>query len=499
MLSIKQIQDIIYANIVDNLLKTDPDLQLQQNIEVITAFANGTAPLPKQVMEYAAMAARQGNPLTADSVRDNPELGMLEFWGLWRLGRLPYVATFGKYAITVTGTGILKRGTILTIQATNENYIIDNDADINTAGLINVTSTSKGTPAALNTNDTLQFTQAYTGIDMIATVKSVLFAPLDDEPIPEYRRKILDTLKIIPNGSSTGDYYLYAAHIDGVYKAYTYSGMFLGGAVMYIKANAANATDNHGTPAKAIIDKVKDYCIIKGGLHAKSIVYRGIVIRKYYVNLTNVDDSLKSKVNAIVKDYFDSKEPFIAGIDDMAQMDKEVISKSELFGKILIEINPAIIGNITIDVDSIAANSEITTADLTSNFAHIFGANATNEQYLNLTINQMDTEFKIITAQSANDLVAYSKILHDIMIAKGVAVSTPDNKKLVFKNIDPSSTAKLSFETKTTSSGVDLSDAGHLNLAAATTIAIGTVTKITDISNETLPQGNTTAYEIIYV
>lgn len=186
-------------------------------------------------------------------------------------------ATKSSGTVTITGSvsSTIESGETLT-HSSGTTYQITEDGTIPSGGTLtglNVESISTGTQCNLDVGEELTFDSPPVGINSTATVEDDgsgdgLTGGLDQEPIDEYRERVVDAFANPIGGGRASDYRQWALEVDDVYDAYVYcphddaeegrSGL---GTVdiAILKSGTGSARE----PSQDIVDECQDYMLTK--------------------------------------------------------------------------------------------------------------------------------------------------------------------------------------------------------------------------------------------
>lgn len=214
---------------------------------------------------YLQVAKLQQN-IFPDAAQSESIGGTLERFGRIKINRNPFPAQAGKYEVTVTGSvgAIIKALTVFKSDDTSLNpgmlYILDNEYQFtSTLGSIQLRAMTAGTEARLNLNDTLTVTSPIALVDKSARVTLQIVEPLAAEDIEAYRKAILDSFRLEPQGGAATDYRLWAADAQGVKLVYPYAKSNATAEIdLYVEATIGDSIDGKGTPTAQLLSDVED-------------------------------------------------------------------------------------------------------------------------------------------------------------------------------------------------------------------------------------------------
>lgn len=359
----------IYQNIANDL-KNKLNLSDSQLKTVLDAMALSLAGQFK--LSYLALADNLNNvfPDTADSSING---GTLDRLGRIYLNRNQRPATTGIFSVSVTGvSGSILRES-LTFKSNDDSlnpgqlFILDNEYIL--TGLndeINIRSTKGGTDFNLSVNDTLTITEPIVGVEQIVTVTQVIQQPLAAESDEDFRKAILNSIQLEPQGGAKTDYRLWAADAQGVRLVYPYVKQGEAGTVqVYVEATESDSTDGLGTPTQAILDDVAEVIEfdpditkplnergrrpIQANIETLSILPNPVDVQIVGLSIDTAD--VRASIESNIKEYLKDIRPFVAGGDlarnknDILYVGRlnsivtDVISSDNFFTDILLFVN----------------------------------------------------------------------------------------------------------------------------------------------------------------
>jgi len=147
-------------------------------------------------------------------------------WGtLYNLPRND--ATFAKLVLDVIGTtgGTLPAGKIY-VRSDGVEYEVDDETPIPAATTVQVIVTAKveGADGNMSDGDALSLQSSEAGIESEALVNSTNTEGEDQEPIEDYRVRVLERLGFPPSGGTANDYIGYAKTVTGVTRVWVLPG-----------------------------------------------------------------------------------------------------------------------------------------------------------------------------------------------------------------------------------------------------------------------------------
>ena len=346
MAYIPTIQEL-YNNI-SNDLKNKLNLSDDELKKVLDAFAMVLAGQLK--LFYLSLSDVQNNvfPDTADTSANG---GTLDRHGMIQLNRLQRPATNGVFQISVSATPGSELRSGLTFKSNDNSlnpgkiYILDTVQLITTnPQLIEVRSIQGGIDNLLQVGNELTITEPVIGVEQIVTVSAIVEQPLAAESEADYRKAIIDSIQLEPQGGSKTDYRLWAADAQGVRNTYPYVKDGEAGTVqIFVEATVEDGEDTYGTPGTEILEKVIEVIEFDPDI-TKPLSERGrrpiqATIEVLPIALNPVDVTIVSLVentidiqNSIrenVVEYLKNIRPFVAG-GDLARNKNDILYASRV-------------------------------------------------------------------------------------------------------------------------------------------------------------------------
>lgn len=300
--------------------------------------------------------------------------GTLERFGRVKLGRNPFPAIAGQYAVLVTGTAgqIIPAGT--TFKSNDDSaapgflFVLDTAFTL-TAGpdFITLRALTAGLDSQLEINDQLTATAPIALVDSIVTVTVEVVQPLAAETIEDYRRKVLDAYRLEPQGGAGADYRIWASDAQGVLQSYPYATVGASNEIdLYIEATIADSTDGKGTPTASILSDVEDAIELptatrpsRKPLAVYEIHYLPITPKDIDITISGfvgLTPAIQTDIFNTIKAELDTVRPFVSSIDIVAN--KNDIFDTNKIISLIIEANPgSTFGAVTLEVDTVATPS----------------------------------------------------------------------------------------------------------------------------------------------
>jgi hypothetical protein len=253
------------------------------------------------------------------------------------------VAVSAVLTFTVPGVNgtIIETSVNYISDSTGVRYIPDASATI-TGGLATITATAQtaGAVGNLSNGETLKADRKISGAEQTGTVTATVTTGANAEDAEEYRRRLLADERTEGGGSNSADYRRWAELTPGVSRAYPYTGnpTFLqtgagsilpGERTVWIKADTT--IDPDGVPTPALLTSAEAYIQFNqetglanealGCDGASDLFVEAIFNTVFYVFISGLDVSIdiesqvKTDIEASLKVYFRTVEPFISGLD----------------------------------------------------------------------------------------------------------------------------------------------------------------------------------------
>ena len=337
----------LYENI-SNDLKNKLDLSDDELKKVLDAVALVLAGQLK--LTYLSLSDIQNNvfPDTADTVENG---GTLDRHGMIQLNRIKKPATNGVFEVQVTSVigSSLRAG--LTFKSSDDSlnpgeiYILDT-AQITTSNPMNiqVRSIEGGVNFALAIGNTLTITEPVIGVEGNVIVASIVEPPLAAETESAYRKAIIDSIQLEPQGGSKTDYRLWSADAQGVLNSYPYVKDGEAGTVqVFIEATETDSVDGYGTPSIAILNEVEEVVEfdpdvtkplsergrrpIQANIEVLPILVNPVDVTITGLNLISIE--LQNSIESNLKIYLKQIRPFVAG-GDLARNKNDILYLARL-------------------------------------------------------------------------------------------------------------------------------------------------------------------------
>lgn len=246
------------------------DLQAQYGISIsifgrVFLRALAAVQAAKLKLFYLAIGLIQKN-IFIDTADPESRGGTLERFGRVKLGRNPYPAVAGQYAVAVTGIsgGLITAKTIFKSDDSSASpgflFILDTDYSLSgTTGTITLRALQTGVDSKLNIGNTLTSTSPIALVSSSVVVTAISVQPLAAEDLEDYRAKALAAYRLEPQGGAATDYRLWSYDAQGVEQSYPYAKSGFADEInVYVEATIADSTDGKGTPSGSILTAVAD-------------------------------------------------------------------------------------------------------------------------------------------------------------------------------------------------------------------------------------------------
>lgn len=327
---------------------------------------------------YLSIANLQQN-IFPDTAQSESIGGTLERFGRVKINRNPFNAQAAKYEVEVTGTpgAIIKATTVFKTDDTslNPGYLFQLDNDFTfvvSTGLIQLRALTPGVESKLNINDTLTSTIPIALVDKKATVKTEIVEPLAKEDIENYRKAILDSFRLEPQGGAATDYRLWAADAQGVKQVYPYAKSNASGEIeLYVEATVADSIDGKGTPSASLLSDVEDVVefdpdttlpINERGrrpLGVFKVYYLPVTIKTIDITIPSfvgITPAQQASILTALTNAINLMRPFVDSCDILADKN-DTIDVNKIISIILNNQPGASFGTPVIEVDSVAVSS----------------------------------------------------------------------------------------------------------------------------------------------
>ena len=227
----------------------------------------------------------------------------------------------GTVPVTVTG-GVVQAGSQLVNNATGAVYVVNPSKAIvaTPTETLTLQSAVGGDISNLSVNDTITFVNPQPGIDSTVTIATVTQEGTDEEPLEQYRQRVLDRYQKQPQGGALADYELWAEEAANVINAYPYASTTPGEVEVFIEVD--NQTD--GIPTQSQLDVALssiNFDPITGEANRRPVTADVTTVPITRTTFTAEVQSLspdtpdiRAAIDAAVADLYLDKEPFIQGL-----------------------------------------------------------------------------------------------------------------------------------------------------------------------------------------
>ena len=317
---------------------------------------------------YKLIGFNQKN-IFADTADPEAIGGTLERFGRVKLGRNPFPAVAGEYAVLVTGTAGQTIPASTTFKSNDDSanpgvlFVLDTAFTL-TAGpdFITLRALTAGLAAEMAIGNQLTATAPMALIDSIVTVTVEVVQPLAAETVEAYRRKVLDAYRLEPQGGAGADYRIWASDAQGVFQSYPYAAAGAANEVnLFVEATIADSIDGKGTPSASILSDVEDAIELptparpsRKPLAVYDVHYLPIDAKDVDITIAGfvgLTPAIQTDIFNTVKDALDQVRPFVSSIDILSE--KNDIFDTNNIISLIIQANPgSVFGAVTLEVDS---------------------------------------------------------------------------------------------------------------------------------------------------
>lgn len=278
--------------------------------------------------------------------------GTLERFGRGKLGRGPKPPTQGLYLVRVTGTMGATIPVSTTFKSTDTSanpnvlYILDSSIVLTSSTEdIELRCLTAGVGGRLSVGDTLTVTAPLANLDNSAVVIGELVVPNAGETIEEYRKAVLASYRLLPQGGAPADYRLWAQYADGVLEVYPYSKTAAPGEVIvFVEASKIDSTDGKGTPTATILNAAESVLLadpvtsrgrLPLGVVALNVVPVVVVdVAIQIPSFAGLTAHKQAIITAALHEMVNEVRPFIGGADVLAAKN-DTISVNTIVAKVL--------------------------------------------------------------------------------------------------------------------------------------------------------------------
>lgn len=346
--SAKEISDALLAQLSATLGVVFPSF-IRSFERVLTKAIAGESVL---MYEHAMWVFKQIFVKTADNKEatvHNKTVNPLQEHGAL-VGRQQFLGTRSEMTIeisVITTGGSLQSGERVVDSNRQVIYTIIGDVALDAETVeATIRATVVGDIGNVDPGGTLYFESAPDDVEKEVVVKTLDISGSNAETTEEYRRAILERWLARPQGGAYADYKLWAETVDGVKRAYPYSGWGIaaepdsraGQVFVYIESVA----DVDGIPTSALLDDVSEYIEgVPSGISTRRNInayVKVLAITRKTLNVTlrglvtenNLDAA--AAIESAIGSYFSGREPGGQVGYTIRPPRTDVASKAELAG-----------------------------------------------------------------------------------------------------------------------------------------------------------------------
>lgn len=319
---------------------------------------------------YMALAFVQKN-IFVDTADPEEMGGTLDRFGFVKLGRTRFQATAGIYKIQVTGSIGATVPASTTFKSSDTSlspgylFILDTAYTlISPTDTINVRALVAGLESKLNVADKLTSTTPIALVDSEAMVGVIMSDPLAAETVEDYRRKIIESYRLEPQGGAKTDYRIWASDAQGVRKVYPYATSGTPSAVdVYVEATTVDSIDGKGTPTPTIITAVEgviefnpniSLALNERGRRPAQCVVSVLPITAQDVDITvngfvGLTPTIEAAILTAITNVVNQIRPFVDGSDVVGERN-DTIDQNKIIAAILNNQPGSSFGTIDIEV-----------------------------------------------------------------------------------------------------------------------------------------------------
>lgn len=358
-----------------NSILSDLEAQFQNNIPLFgknSLRALAMVQAGKLKLYYIAIAKVQKNTF-ADTADSESIGGTLERIGRIKIGRNPFPATAGVYTLQLTGTvgSIVPASTTFKADddsaSPGELFILDNAYTLDgITDQIDVRALTSGVGARLDISNTLTPTAPIANVESSASVLYEVSEPQAEETDDDYRRKILESFQLEPQGGSGSDYRLWSNEVQGVNQSYPFVESIAPHDVnLFIEATTTDSTDGKGTPsAQLLLDVESSIEDPTPNRPARKPItdlvnYLPVtpldvdIVINGYVGLTAAKST---SIENAISDEMTRIRPFVGSIDVLANKN-DILDTNKIISLILSAVPGSVFGAVELTVDSVLTAS----------------------------------------------------------------------------------------------------------------------------------------------
>lgn len=272
----------------------------------------------------------------------------------------------GDVQVTVQAIGnTLPAGTQLINNATGVIYLTTVDVLLsNPTETVSIKSTTSGEETSLEVSDIIDFVTPLSFVDREAVVTAVTTLGTDDEPLEQYRQRVIDRYQKTPQGGALADYEQWSEEVADVINAYPYAGLQPPDVNVYIEVD--NQPDGIPTaPQLAAVENSINYDPITGQATRRPVtaVVSVLPITRlgFNVEITGLSPDTTEIRNAIetaVIDYFLTAEPYIQGLSTI-RLDVVTQSGVSAAAANVASVNEAFFSNLVLKLGTVVTPQHV--------------------------------------------------------------------------------------------------------------------------------------------
>ncbi len=320
---------------------------------------------------YLGLANVQKNTF-ADTADSEDFGGTLERFGRVKLNRNPFASTQGEYTVQLVGTNgaIIPASTTFKSNDDSTNpgklFVLDSAYTLAGTQIITLRSLESGVDARLNIGDKLTITSPVSLVDSEVTVLTEVTAPVEAETIEDYRRKVVDSYRLDPQGGSGSDYRLWASEVTGVKQSYPFASTNYNEVNLFVEATIPSSTDGKGTPSATILSDVEDSIELptidrpaRKPLGVYDVNYLPVTpldVDIQVVGYLNLTAAIQTLISSAITDLLSEVRPFVSSIDILTEKNN-VLNENSIIAVILSAVPGSIFSAVNLYVDGNLVNS----------------------------------------------------------------------------------------------------------------------------------------------
>lgn len=301
--------------------------------------------------------------------------GTLERFGRVKIGRNPFPAVAGQYAISVVGSigAVIKASTTFKSDDTSANpgylFILDSEyilvAENDT---ITVRALTTGTDSKLNVLDTLTATSPIALVNSSVAVSSITTEALAAETTEAYRTAVLNSYRLEAQGGATTDYRLWSQDAQGVERVYPFAKSGASNEInVFVEATIVDSIDSKGTPSASLLEDVAEVIEFSPDT-TLPLLERGrrplgvFDVHVLPVTIINIDivingfqgltPSIQTLLLTALTNAVTAIRPFVSAADILSEKN-DIIDVNKIIGIIISQQPGAIFTTPTIEIDGV--------------------------------------------------------------------------------------------------------------------------------------------------